>query len=58
MPHDSQGLRQCLDRVRQYRAYAQELRAIAETIADPDAKSGMVAAAESYARLASEIGSC
>ncbi len=57
MPHDSQGLRHCVERVRQCRVYAQELRALAETIADPDAKSGVVAAAESYARWASEIGS-
>ncbi|MGO8916287.1 MAG: hypothetical protein ACLQJR_10300 [Stellaceae bacterium] len=49
-------LREWLERARQFRGRIQELRALAETIADPDTKSGVLAAAENYARLADELG--
>ena len=45
-------LREWLERARQFRRRVQELRAIAETITDSDTKSGVLAAAEHYARFA------
>ncbi len=47
--------RERLERARELRRRVQELNAIALTIADRDAKSGVLAAAETYARLANEI---
>jgi hypothetical protein len=53
---DEQELNEWPERARQFRRRVQELRAIAATITDPDTRSGVLAAAESYARWADEIG--
>jgi hypothetical protein len=45
-----------LQRARLFRRRVEELRAVAEAIADPDTRSGVLAAAEIYARFADEIG--
>jgi hypothetical protein len=44
-----------IERVQEWRRRAEELRAAAAHLGDPDARSGLLKAAESYDKMADEL---